>query len=492
MTPGYVLLEDGTRLEGELCGAIDVAGAGCGEVVFNTGMTGYQESVTDPSYAGPDHHLHLPADRQLRRLRRGDGVRRGPRSRRDHARRAQRRGLRDAPRVAGSTGSATAAWRRSPASTPGPWSATSATAARCGAGSSRPSCRSRRRASGSPPSRRWTGADLARTVTPAEPVLLDGDGPAHRRHRHRDQALDRPPVPRARLPADAAALHDRRRAGARARARPRLPRQRPRRPGGLRLRRRHRPRADRQAADLRHLPRPPAALPGGRPADLQAAVRPPRRQPSGQGPGDRARSTSPPRITASRSAVPGASETIEGDEPVRWETDFGAAELSHLNLYDRTVEGLRAPRRRRRHGPVPPRGGARPARRPLPVRPLPGARRLAMPRRDDIHKILLIGSGPIVIGQAAEFDYSGVPGLQGAARGGLRGRAGQLEPGDDHDRPRVRRRHLRRAAAARRRRRRSSRRSGPTRCCRRSAARPRSTWPWRCTTTARWSASGSS
>ncbi len=30
-----------------------------------------------------------------------------------------------------------------------------------------------------------------------------------------------------------------------------------------------------------------------------------------------------------------------------------------------------------------------------------------MPRRDDIEKILLIGSGPIVIGQAAEFDYSG-------------------------------------------------------------------------------------
>ena len=31
-----------------------------------------------------------------------------------------------------------------------------------------------------------------------------------------------------------------------------------------------------------------------------------------------------------------------------------------------------------------------------------------MPRRDDIQKILVIGSGPIVIGQAAEFDYSGV------------------------------------------------------------------------------------
>jgi len=30
-----------------------------------------------------------------------------------------------------------------------------------------------------------------------------------------------------------------------------------------------------------------------------------------------------------------------------------------------------------------------------------------VPRRDDIHKILLIGSGPIIIGQACEFDYSG-------------------------------------------------------------------------------------
>ena len=30
-----------------------------------------------------------------------------------------------------------------------------------------------------------------------------------------------------------------------------------------------------------------------------------------------------------------------------------------------------------------------------------------MPRRDDIESILLIGSGPIVIGQACEFDYSG-------------------------------------------------------------------------------------
>jgi carbamoyl-phosphate synthase small subunit len=37
---------------------------------------------------------------------------------------------------------------------------------------------------------------------------------------------------------------------------------------------------------------------------------------------------------------PGGARTIDSDEPVRWETDFGVAELTHINLYDRTVEGL--------------------------------------------------------------------------------------------------------------------------------------------------------
>jgi carbamoyl-phosphate synthase small subunit len=37
---------------------------------------------------------------------------------------------------------------------------------------------------------------------------------------------------------------------------------------------------------------------------------------------------------------PGGARTIEADEPVRWQTDFGEAQLSHVNLYDRTVEGL--------------------------------------------------------------------------------------------------------------------------------------------------------
>ena len=35
-----------------------------------------------------------------------------------------------------------------------------------------------------------------------------------------------------------------------------------------------------------------------------------------------------------------------------------------------------------------------------------------MPRRDDIHSILIIGSGPIIIGQACEFDYSGTQALK--------------------------------------------------------------------------------
>jgi carbamoyl-phosphate synthase small subunit len=45
----YVLLEDGTRFDGDACGADAVA---VGEVVFTTGMSGYQESVSDPSFAG--------------------------------------------------------------------------------------------------------------------------------------------------------------------------------------------------------------------------------------------------------------------------------------------------------------------------------------------------------------------------------------------------------------------------------------------------------
>ena len=46
--PAILVLEDGTVFEGESVGA---SGLAVGEVVFNTAMTGYQEIVTDPSYA---------------------------------------------------------------------------------------------------------------------------------------------------------------------------------------------------------------------------------------------------------------------------------------------------------------------------------------------------------------------------------------------------------------------------------------------------------
>ncbi len=46
----YVLLEDGTRFDGLACGA--QAEAAVGEIVFTTSMSGYQEAMSDPSYAG--------------------------------------------------------------------------------------------------------------------------------------------------------------------------------------------------------------------------------------------------------------------------------------------------------------------------------------------------------------------------------------------------------------------------------------------------------
>jgi len=45
----YLLLADGTLFEGT---AVGYEGQSIGEVVFNTGMAGYQEVLTDPSYYG--------------------------------------------------------------------------------------------------------------------------------------------------------------------------------------------------------------------------------------------------------------------------------------------------------------------------------------------------------------------------------------------------------------------------------------------------------
>ena len=122
-----------------------------------------------------------------------------------------------------------------------------------------------------------------------------------------------------------------------------------------------------------------------------------------------------------------------------FETESGRVLVTSQN-HGFAVQGARERRRRprghaplalRRHrrGPaparpaglehaVPPRGLAGTARR---AREAVGVRRglrragrgeRLMPRRDDLTSIAIIGSGPIVIGQACEFDYSGVQALK--------------------------------------------------------------------------------
>jgi carbamoylphosphate synthase large subunit/anthranilate/para-aminobenzoate synthase component II len=92
------------------------------------------------------------------------------------------------------------------------------------------------------------------------------------------------------------------------------------------------------------------------------------------------------------------------------------------------VQGVRrrdrTQRSRRRRAPcrgagrerrADPRGGDRrtnPRRCDRRRRRAPGKGRALMPRRTDIRRILVLGAGPIVIGQACEFDYSGTQGCR--------------------------------------------------------------------------------
>ena len=51
-----LVLNNGIVFPGFFFGA---SGTAIGEIVFNTGMTGYQEVITDPSYYGPVSYTHL-------------------------------------------------------------------------------------------------------------------------------------------------------------------------------------------------------------------------------------------------------------------------------------------------------------------------------------------------------------------------------------------------------------------------------------------------
>ena len=320
----YLLLEDGTRFDG------DPAGAGAeitGEVVFNTGMSGYQESVTDPSYRGQIivfTYPHIGNYGVSGDAMESDGI---------HARGVvMREGVdrEDAP-------GAEAGWLTwlADCGVPGISGIDTRALVRHirDKGSMRggifqdgtPESEARERVDAEPS---MVGRDLACEVTPREPLILDPDnpGPAGGGDRHRHQGVDRAQPARARRAARAASVRVVLRRAPRARPRRGLPGQRPRRPRRHGLRRRRGARLRGQSPGVRHLHGPPAPVPGGRPRHLQAALRPPRRQPPVK---DLA--TGQIDITSQNHGFavqgPNGEGRMEGDEPVRWETDFGAAEL---------------------------------------------------------------------------------------------------------------------------------------------------------------------
>ncbi len=57
-----------------------------------------------------------------------------------------------------------------------------------------------------------------------------------------------------------------------------------------------------------------------------------------------------------------------------------------------------------------------------------------MPRIKDIKKVLVIGSGPIIIGQAAEFDYAGTQACRSLKEEGHGSSPSELQPCYHHDR----------------------------------------------------------
>ena len=109
--------------------------------------------------------------------------------------------------------------------------------------------------------------------------------------------------------------------------------------------------------------------------------------------------------------------------------------------------GLPAARRAGRLRAVPPRGRAGAERLARAVRPL--HRRVRPCRVGTTCSDPRAGLGADRDRPGGRVRLLGRPGLQGPARGGLRGRARELQSGHDHDRPGVRHGDLRRAAAAR-------------------------------------------
>jgi carbamoyl-phosphate synthase small subunit len=335
MSDAYLLLEDGTRLDGLACGH---EGAVTGEVVFNTAMTGYQESVTDPSYAGQIIVFTYPlignygvsaAAMESDRIHARGVVMRDAKNREDVA--SAEGGWLDwlgdcgVPAVTGVDTRALVRHIRDRGAMRGgifPIEVAEAEA--------------RERIEAEPA---MDGADLARTVTPAEPVRFDGDGPhvvgidtgiklsIVRQLREHGAKLTL--LPCTSSPQEILA-------------------------------------EDPDVVFLANGPGDPAALGyvvdtvreivGRKPVFgiclghqllCRAVGLETYKLPFGhRGANHPVKDLETGRIEITSQnhgfAVggPAGEIRIEGEDPVRWETDFGVAELSQLNLYDRTVEGL--------------------------------------------------------------------------------------------------------------------------------------------------------
>jgi carbamoyl-phosphate synthase small subunit len=331
----YLLLEDGTRFDGELCGSPEAI---TGEVVFNTAMTGYQESVTDPSYAGQiivftypligNYGVSVAAMESDRAQARGV-VMREAKNREDAA--TAEGGWLDWLGDCGVSGIAGVDTRDLVRHI------RDRGAMRGGIFPAElPEAEARERIAGEPA---MDGADLARTVTPEAPIRSEGAGPhvvgidtgvklnIVRQLRERDCRVTL--LPCTSSAADVLA-------------------------------------EDPDLVFLANGPGDPAALGyvvdtvreliGKRPVfgiclGHQLLCRAVGLQTFKLPFGHRGANHPVKELATGRIDItsqnhgfavqgPGGEARIETDEPVRWETDFGAAELSHLNLYDRTVEGL--------------------------------------------------------------------------------------------------------------------------------------------------------
>jgi len=337
-SPGYVLLEDGTRFDGSICGSLE---GGVGEVVFNTAMTGYQEAVTDPSYAGQiitftytmiGNYGVSPAAMESSKAHARGVIMREARNGDDAA--TAEGGWLDwleANGVWAITGVNTRALvrhiRDKGAMRGGIFSAEFTTDEAAARIEAEPT---------------MAGSDLASTVSPVEAIEFKGDGPhvvaidtgikssiieqlVERGCRVTllpcgvgpEDVLERDPdlIFLANGPGDPAAV-------------------------------------DHVVATIRELvgKRPMVGICLGHQLLCRAVGLETFKLPFGH------RGSNHPvkdletgviEITSQNHGFavlgPDGAQTIETDEPLRWQTEFGPAELSHINLYDRTVEGLRLP-----------------------------------------------------------------------------------------------------------------------------------------------------